>query len=236
MQGKRILVVDDDANVLRIVERALMQAGAQVYTAADGREGLTQFYAHRPDLVILDVMMPDIDGWAVCARLRQLSDVPIMMLTALGSNNLIVQGLRGGADDYVTKPFTIEVLMARVEALLRRAKSSAPPERVDAYRDDYLAIELEQRRVLVRGKPIKLTAKEYQLLTYLLRNAGCVLSAQQILEKIWGWEYRDNLEYLYVYISNLRKKLEKNAKRPRYLLSEPGVGYWFEVQPKPDML
>jgi len=193
-------------------------------------EGLTQFYACRPDLVILDVMMPDIDGWDTCARLRQISDVPILMLSALGGDGHIVRGLRCGADDYVGKPFTTDVLLARIEALLRRAASSSYPERPLAYCDDYLSIEMDKRRVLVRGEPVKLTAKEYQLLTYLLRNAGRILSAEQILEKIWGWEYRDHAEYLYVYISNLRKKLEENAKQPRYLRNESGLGYWFEVQ------
>ncbi len=130
----------------------------------------------------------------------------------------------------MSKPFAVDVLIARVEALLRRATSSSPSEKSQAYRDDYLTIELDKRRVLVRDKPVKLTAKEYQLLTYLLRNAGCILSAEQILEKIWGWEYRDHAEYLYVYISNLRRKLEENTKRPRYLRNESGVGYWFEVQ------
>lgn len=230
MQGKRILVIDDDPHVLRMVNLTLSKQGAQVYTAANGMEGLTQFYACRPDLVILDVMMPDIDGWDICARLRQISDVPILMLSALGGDNHIVRGLKCGADDYVSKPFAVDVLIARVEGLLRRATLSPPSETLQAYRDDYLTIELDKRRVLVQGKPVKLTAKEYQLLTYLLRNAGRILSAEQILEKIWGWEYRDHAEYLYVYISNLRKKLEENARRPRYLRNESGVGYWFEVQ------
>lgn len=230
MQGKRILIIDDDPHVLRMVELTLSKQGAQVCTASDGTEGLSQFYACRPDLVILDVMMPDIEGWDICARLRQLSGIPILMLSALGSDSNIVRGLRCGADDYMSKPFAVDVLIARVEALLRRATSSSPSEKSQAYRDDYLTIELDKRRVLVRDKPVKLTAKEYQLLTYLLRNAGCILSAEQILEKIWGWEYRDHAEYLYVYISNLRRKLEENTKRPRYLRNESGVGYWFEVQ------
>jgi len=193
-------------------------------------EGLAQFYACRPDLVILDVMMPDIDGWDICTRLRQISDVPILMLSALGSDGHIVRGLKCGADDYVSKPFAADVLITRVEALLRRAAlSSASGE---AYRDEYLTIELDKRRVLVQGKPVKLTGKEYQLLTYLVRNAGRILSAEQILERIWGWEYRNHSEYLYVYISNLRKKLEENAKQPKYLCNESGLGYWFEVQTK----
>ena len=230
MQGKRILVIDDDPHVLRMVKLILSKQGAQIHTAASGIEALTQFYACRPDLVVLDVMMPDIDGWDVCDRLRQVSDVPILMLSALGGDSDVVHGLKCGADDYVSKPFTDDVLIARVEALLRRAALSPPSEKHQAYRDDYLTIELDKRRVLVRGKPVKLTAKEYQLLTCLLRNAGRVLSAEQILEKIWGWEYRNHAEYLYVYVSNLRKKLEADPKRPKYLLNETGVGYWFEMQ------
>jgi DNA-binding response OmpR family regulator len=232
MEGKQILVIDDDPHVLRMVKLILAKQGAQIHTADCGTAALTQFYACRPDLVILDVMMPDIDGWDVCARLREISDVPVLMLSALGSNSHIVRGLKCGADDYLSKPFTDDVLIARVEALLRRANLSAPPDKVQTYRDDYLTIELDKRRVLVRGKPVKLTAKEYQVLTCLLRNAGRVLSAEQILEKIWGWEYRDHAEYLYVYVSNLRKKLEADPKRPKYLLNESGVGYWFEMQAK----
>ena len=232
MQGKRILVIDDDPHVLRMVKLILSKQGAQIHTAASGMEALTQFYACRPNLVVLDVMMPDIDGWDVCTRLRQVSDVPVLMLSALGGDGHVVRGLKCGADDYVSKPFTDDVLIARVEALLRRATLSPPSEKHQAYRDDYLTIELDKRRVLVRGKPVKLTAKEYQLLTCLLRNAGRVLSAEQILEKIWGWEYRDHAEYLYVYVSNLRKKLEADPKRPKYLLNESGVGYWFEMQAK----
>lgn len=230
MRGKRILVIDDDPHVLRMVKLTLSKQGAEIHTACNGMEGLSQFYAWRPNLIILDVMMPDIDGWDICARLRQISGVPILMLSALGGDGHIVRGLKCGADDYMGKPFTDDVLIARVEALLRRATLSSPSEKLQAYRDDYLTIELDKRRVLVRGEPVKLTAKEYQLLTYLLRNAGCVLSAEQILEKIWGWEYRDHAEYLYVYISNLRKKVEENAKRPRYLRNESGLGYWFELQ------
>lgn len=125
MQGKQILVIDDDPLVLRMVKHTLSKEGAQVYTGANGMQGLTQFYAHRPDLVILDVMMPDIDGWGICARLRQLSDVPILMLSAMGGDNHIVRGLRTGADDYVAKPFTVQVLLARVEALLRRTRAAS---------------------------------------------------------------------------------------------------------------
>ncbi|GAB4531807.1 MAG: hypothetical protein Kow0063_11510 [Anaerolineae bacterium] len=125
MQGKQILVIDDDPLVLRMVKHTLSKEGAQVHTGTNGMEGLTQFYAHRPDLVILDVMMPDTDGWGICARLRQLSDVPILMLSALGGDNHIVRGLRTGADDYLTKPFAVQVLLARVEALLRRAAAGS---------------------------------------------------------------------------------------------------------------
>lgn len=127
MQGKQILVIDDDPHVLRMVKLVLSNEGAQIHTASSGMEGLAQYYAHRPDLVILDVMMPEIDGWGICARLRQISDVPILMLSALGGDNHVVRGLKGGADDYISKPFADDVLIARVEALLRRATVSSLP-------------------------------------------------------------------------------------------------------------
>jgi two-component system KDP operon response regulator KdpE len=231
MEGKIILIIDDDPTLLGIAELIFSRAGGQVYTATSGQEGLCQFYAHRPDLVLLDVMMPDMDGWQVCERIRQLSDVPIIMLTALGQDDDIMRGLDCGADDYVTKPFSLKVLAARARAILRRAALPSVTEKPATYSNGYLTIDLGQRQVVVRGEPLKLTPTEYRLLAYLLRNAGRVLTFQQILESVWGWEYQGNAEYVHVYTSRLRQKLEEDPKNPQYLLTEHGVGYSFRKLP-----
>jgi DNA-binding response OmpR family regulator len=229
--GKTILVIDDDRNLLRLVEHTFSPTGALLYTAESGEEGLRRFYARQPDLVILDVMMPDMDGWQVCSRIREVSDVPIVFLTALGKELEVVRGLDCGAVDYVTKPFSPDILVARVRAALRRTDLASGQPKLPSYRDDYLTIDLEARRVLVRGKLVKLTATEYQLLAYLVQNSGRVLGFQQILEKVWGCEYQDSINYVHVYMSHLRNKLEEDPKNPCYLLTEHGVGYRFQRLP-----
>lgn len=233
IQDKKILVVDDDTDLLRLLVHSFSQAGAQVYIANGGEEGLQQFYLHRPDLVILDVMMPDLNGWQVCSRIRATSDVPIIFLSAIGGDDNVIQGLNGGAVDYVVKPFSPEVLKARAQAVLRQAVLSTAAGKPATYADDYLTIDLETHRVLVRGEPVKLTATEYRLLGYLVRNADQVLTFHQILENVWGWEYRDSINYTHVYLSHLRQKLEEDPKKPRYLLTEHGVGYRFR-KPTPN--
>jgi len=231
MHGRKVLLIDDDLPVLNMLEHTFLLAGAQVYAATNGHDALRLLFAQRPDLVILDVMMPDMDGWEVCARIRELSDVPIIFVSALGAEEDIVRALDSGAVDYVIKPFSLLVLLARARVALRRAERVAPAERPLTYRDDYLVIDLEQRQVLVRGQPVELTAIEFRLLAYLLQNAGWVLTFQQILEHVWGWECRDNVEYVHVYVWHLRKKLEEDPKNPCYLLTEHGVGYRFQKLP-----
>jgi DNA-binding response OmpR family regulator len=228
MYGRKILVIDDDADLRQIVTSAFSVTGAQVYTAAGGPEGLRQFYAHQPDLVILDLMMPDMDGWEVCRQIRRLSDVPLIMLTALSQEERVIEGFTCGADDYVIKPFNPEILLVRAEAVLRRSTSPSQCQETGTYRDDYLTIDLDQHRVLVNGAPVKLTPTEYRLLAYLLTNAGRVLTFRQILQNVWGEDYQDSVEYVHVHLSNLRQKLEPDPKRPRYLQSEYGLGYRFE--------
>jgi len=231
LDGKTILVIDDDRNLLRLVEHTFSRTGALLDTAETGEEGLRRFYARQPDLVILDVMMPEMDGWQVCSRIREVSDVPIVFLTALGKAVEIIRGLDCGAVDYVTKPFSPDILVARIRAALRRTDIASRRLKLPSYRDDYLTIDLEARQVLVRGKLVKLTATEYQLLAYLVQNAGRVLGFQQILENVWGCEYQDSINYVHVYMSHLRNKLEEDPKNPCYLLTEHGMGYRFQKSP-----
>ena len=226
MDGKKILVIDDDFYVRQLVKTAFAQEGAEVFVAADGQEGLRQFYKHQPDLVVIDLMMPEMDGWEASQRMLDMSDVPIIMLTSLHTDEDMIRGLDQGAIDYVTKPFSPKVLIARAKAALRHApaRTTQPP----VFQDEHLTIDLREQRVLVGGEPAKLTKTEYKLLTYLLRNAGRVLTFQQILEHVWGWEYLESIEYVHVYVSRLRQKLEENPKSPRYLITEYGLGYRFQ--------
>ncbi|HAJ38420.1 MAG TPA: DNA-binding response regulator [Chloroflexi bacterium] len=228
MPNITVLLVEDDPAILRMVQYLLTDEGMTVVTARNGLEGLRCFYAARPDLVILDLMMPELDGWETCQRIRELADVPILMLTARGQDEDMVRGLSTGADDYMVKPFSPEVLVARIQALLRRtgwAKEAATPV---VFSDERLQIDLEARRVTVAGKPIRLTATEFQLLAYLVANAGRVLTFRQILENVWGWEYQDDTQFARLYTWRLRQKLEQDPKNPNYILTEYGVGYRFE--------
>lgn len=231
MQGKKILVVDDDPKVCTIIAHTFAWAGAQVIVANNGLEALHQFFEHQPDLVILDIMLPDMEGWEICTRFLELAHVPIIFLSALGQEHEIIRGLESGAVDYVTKPFSPKLLLVRAQVALRRIAQSPPSNKVTSYDDGYLSLNLEQRRVLVKKKPIKLTVTEYRLLTYLFQNADRILTFQKILEHVWGWEYRDNINYIHVCISHLRRKLEADPNQPRYLHSERGIGYRFEKQP-----
>ena len=231
MRDKKILIIDDDINLCQLVKFAFSREGAEVFTAHDGRSGLQQFYKSQPDLIILDIRMPDIDGWETCRQIRNLSDVPVVMLTMLHRDDEIVKGLSYGADDFVTKPFSHEVLIARSKAVLRRTEQLNEKENQVAYSDDYLAIDLERRRVMVRGKAVQLTATEFRLLSLLLRNAGRVLTYEAILRQVWGDDYEGSTDYVQVYLSHLRRKIEEEPRKPRYLLTEHGVGYRFERMP-----
>ena len=228
LPDKTILVIDDEPDLLAIVKAVFSQAGAQVHTAIDGEEGLRKFYAHRPDVVILDLMMPNVDGWAVCRSIRQLADTPIILLTALSADHVVVDGLECGADDFITKPVNSNVLLARTRAVLRRTELPPPSKRATTYHDGYLTIDLAARRVLVREKPVTLSPIEYRLLGLLFRNAGRILSCEQILRNVWGEGYAGNADYVHVYIRHLRKKLEEDPTDPAYLLTEHGLGYRFE--------
>jgi two-component system KDP operon response regulator KdpE len=225
-----ILVIDDDKLTSRVISDQLTKDGYIVHIAPDGQEGLRQMYAHRPDLIILDLMMPKMDGWTTCRRIREVSNVPIIMLTAKDRPQDIIRGLDEGADEYVTKPFEVAVLGARVRAVLRRVAlpPTSPPREEVAYSDDYLTFNPVDRRVIVDGELVKLTPTEFNLLALLIKNAGRVLTYRRLLEQVWGWEYIDDVDYLRVYIWHLRRKLEPEPKNPRYVLTEHGVGYRFE--------
>lgn len=228
--AKKILVVDDEPAQLRLVEQILTGHGYEVVKAGSGQEAIRLLYEKKPDLVLLDVIMPEIDGWQTCRLIREVSDMPIIMLTGKrNSEDDIVRGLECGADEYLAKPVGSRELQARVRAALRRADrlSYRSESKKVLFANDYLTVDVAERRVTVGGERLKLTPREFRLLALLVENAGRVLSHQQVLENVWGWEYIDDVDYVRIYISHLRQKIEPDPSQPRYILTEPGVGYYF---------
>jgi DNA-binding response OmpR family regulator len=223
----KLLVIDDDHNLVEAIELYLNRVGYDIVTAADGLQGMQQMYSQRPDLIILDVMLPRMDGWETCRRIREISDVPIIMLTARGQESDRVMGLKLGADDYVAKPFSLKELEARVEAVLRRTRLAPPDKGRILYADDELVIDSERLEVSQRGERVQLTGTEQRLLFYLAENAGRVLANEQILEAVWGAEYVNEVDYVKLYIWRLRQKIEEDPQQPRYILTERGIGYRF---------
>lgn len=228
MQGKKILIIEDDVFVRSLIEETFNRAGAVTQSAPDGEVGLRRFYQFQPDLVTLDLMMPRTDGWETCRQIRRLADTPIIMLTALTDEAAEIRGLDMGAVDFVNKPFSPKVLLARARVALRKVAETSAVNTENGYRDEYLIVDIKSRRVLVREEPVGLTKLEYDLLSYLVLNKGRVLTHEQILDAVWGVGYEDNIDYVHVYMSKLRQKLERDPKKPTYLLSERGVGYRFE--------
>ncbi len=229
--NNKILIIDDDPAFLNLVEQVLTQKGYEVLKARSGREGLRLIFDQRPDLVLLDVAIPGVDGWQVCRRIREISDIPVIMITGRHkSEEDVVRGLDHGADDYITKPVGSRELVARVRAVLRRAElpSSQDIRQGVIYSDGFLTVDITERKIIADGKRIKLTPREFRLFTLLVENAGRILTHKQLLEKVWGWEYTDDLDYVRIYISHLRQKIEPDPSLPRYIITEPGVGYCFQ--------
>jgi DNA-binding response OmpR family regulator len=224
LKKNTVLVIDDDIRMLRMMKRMLELEGFQVIIANNGDMALKSFEKESPELVLLDIMMPDMDGYTVCHRIREFSQVPIIMVTAKGDDKEKVEGLNIGADDYVTKPFSASELAARVRALLRRTNTKyQPQEAVFKYKD--LTVDFASRRVMVDNSELKLTSTEYKLLSYISQNAGRVITPDQLLDKVWGEEYMGAPHLLQVNIARLRKKLGDDAKQPTYIITRPGIGY-----------
>ncbi len=221
MSGPRVLVVDDEPQILRALQMKLRGAGFSVDTAATAREALTKAGMRPPEAIILDVLLPDGSGTEVCKEVRRWSAVPIVVLSAVGEEREKIAALDAGADDYVTKPFSGDELLARLRAALRRAAPAAEPILVIGD----LAIDLEKRTVTVDGRAVSLTPIEYDLLKLLAENEGKLLTHPAILRAIWGPAYGEESNYLHVYVSHLRRKIEPDPARPRYILNQPGVGY-----------
>lgn len=226
-RNRVILVVDDEERMARFIRLNLEHDQFQVIEAYRGMKAIDAVRTAMPDLVLLDIMMPDMDGFEVLKIIRETSSVPVIMLTAKGEEDDRVHGLELGADDYITKPFSPRELTSRIKAVLRRTEISGGSTQEVIEVDDRLKIDLGRREVWVEGKTIKLRPTEYRLLYHLVQNAGWVLTYDQILSRVWGYEYRDEPHYVRLYINYLRQKLEKDPANPQYILTERGVGYRF---------
>lgn len=225
---QHILIVDDEPRMRRFVRMNLELEGFQVSEASDGLEAIRKARETLPDLVVLDVEMPQLDGFETLAEIRRTSPVPVIMLTVRSEEDERIKGLDLGADDYVTKPFSARELVSRINAVLRRVQLSSPPERssrIDV--DERLSVDLDRREVLVDREPVKLRPTEYRLLQYLVQNPGRMLSHEQLLSKVWGPEYVDDNQLLRLYVTYLRQKIEPEPSTPRYIFNERGVGYRF---------
>ncbi|MEA2008108.1 MAG: response regulator transcription factor [Chloroflexota bacterium] len=222
-----ILVVDDEKRMVRFIKLNLKQDGFRVLAAYNGSDALEEVRTQLPDLILLDVMMPDINGFEVLRKIREVNTVPVIMLTAKGEEEDRIRGLELGADDYVTKPFSPQELVSRVKAVLRRTKAFQE-EQIDVIEvDSRLKIDFSRREVWVEGKKVELRPTEYRLLYHLVKNAGWVSSHEKLLTQVWGFEYRDEPHYVRLYVNYLRKKLEENPSNPKYIITERGVGYRF---------
>jgi two-component system KDP operon response regulator KdpE len=223
---QRILIVDDERQITRVLSRGLTTRGYDVHVAADGEAALQTFSDWHPDLIVTDLSMPNMNGLELCRGLRAFSDVPIIILSVKGEERAKVEALDAGADDYVTKPFGIDELLARIRANLRRA-----PVAQDAVKDVLAAgdfsIQLAERKLTVKDRNVHLTPKEYDLLVYLLRHPGKVLTHHALLGAVWGGDYTGQTEYLRVFIGQLRKKIESDPANPKYIFTEPWIGYRF---------
>lgn len=226
----KLLLIEDDSNLVEALKLYLTTAGYDIATANDGREGLQKLFVERPDLVLLDIMMPKLDGWGVCSRIREVSNVPVIMLTARGQEEDKVRGLQMGADDYVSKPFSLRELEARIASVLRRSRLHVSGQDRVLYADDELVIDSERWEVSRGGQPVELTATERRLLFLLAENMGRVLPVSRILEGVWGQEYVNEVDYVKLYIWRLRQKIEPNPSKPTYIRTEHGVGYRFVKQ------
>jgi two-component system KDP operon response regulator KdpE len=229
--GARILVIDDESHIRRSLYINLERRGYAVEAAETGEEALASFSNRRPDVMIVDLVLPGINGVEVTKRIRQSSAVPIIVLSALGEERRKVEALEAGADDYMTKPFGMEELLARIRSLLRRAAGAQGPEPV--FVCGRMRVNFDRREVLLDQQPVKLTPTEYDLLKYMIEHAGKVLTHRMLLEAIWGEAYLEQAQYLRVFIGQLRRKIERTPGRPSFIITDPGVGYRFCTESEP---
>jgi two-component system KDP operon response regulator KdpE len=231
IKGK-ILLIEDDIEFTKLTQMWLQNAGYEVFTAGDGIEGMRHVYSSRPNLVLLDTMLPKMDGWEVCRRIREMSDIPVLMVTAKAQKTDRLKGFALGADDYIPKPVDFSELVARVQAVLRRSGSETHESELSSFRNGEIEIEWRSRQVWVRGKRVKLSPTEFKILACLIKNRGWIVTHEQLLEKAWGPNYIGDKSFVKLYIRYLRRKIEVNPHEPQLILTERGVGYQFAAQDK----
>ena len=227
LKDKLVLVVDDEARMVNFMRMNLELEGCRVISASNGREALDKAREEMPDVTLLDIMMPGMDGFETLRRLRTFSQVPVLILTAKDDEEDRIKGLELGADDYIGKPFSHRELVSRIRAVLRRHYATPPAPQTTVVVDERLTIDFARREVLVNGERVNLRPTEYRLLYHLVQNAGYVLTHEQLLTKVWGPEYRDETHYLRLYVTYLRQKIEEDPANPKYILTERGIGYRF---------
>ncbi|MBW3110998.1 response regulator transcription factor [Bacillus sp. MCCB 382] len=226
--AKKVLLVDDEENIVDVCSRYLIREGYDVSTASNGIEAIKRYHSFNPDIVILDIMMPEMDGWQVAEKIREDHDTPIIMLTALGQEKDRIYGLTIGADDYVTKPFSPRELLLRVKNVLRRTYSAAAEEQQDVLKWKDLQIDRNKRTVVSHGFEVEMTVKEFELLSLLAQHPSQVFSKSQLIETLWGYEYMGDANTINVHIRRLREKIEKDPSEPRWIKTVWGIGYKFE--------
>jgi DNA-binding response OmpR family regulator len=226
----KILIVEDDAEFSNLTRTWLQNSGYEVFTAGDGVEGMRRVYSSRPNLVLLDVNIPKMDGWEVCQHIREMSDIPVLMLTVNDRKADRLKGFTLGADDYITKPVDFDELLARVQAVLRRSDSAEQENKPPTFDNGEIEIDWGSRQVWVRGNRVKLSPTEFKIISCLIKNRGWIVTHEQLLEKAWGPNYVGDKSFVKLYIRYLRQKIEENPHKPRLILTERGVGYYFAMQ------
>jgi len=226
----KILLIDDDVEFSKLTQMWLQNAGYEVLTADDGVEGMRRVYSSRPNLVLVDGIIPKMDGWEICRRIRDMSDIPVLMVTVKNQKSDRLKGFGLGADDYITKPVDFSELVARVQAVLRRVGVDNPEDERSSFHNGEIEIEWRSRQVWVRGERVKLSPTEFRILACLVKNRGWIVTHDQLLEKGWGPNYIGDKSFVKLYIRYLRRKIEANPQKPRLILTERGVGYHFNVK------
>ncbi|HEY32759.1 MAG TPA: response regulator transcription factor [Dehalococcoidia bacterium] len=229
---ERVVVIDDDIEFLELIRTWLENAGYEALTAENGIEGLRRVYSSHPNLVLLDGNMPRMDGWELCRRIRDMTDIPIIMVTINGQTRDLLKGFDLGVDDYVTKPVDLNELMARIRAVLRRSQSTTRDEESSVFHGGDLVIDWKSHQIYVRGKQVKLSPTEFRVLSCLTKNQGWVVTHNQLLQKAWGADYIGDKSFVKLYVRYLRQKIERDPHKPELILTERGVGYRFSIQEK----
>jgi len=226
---EKILVVEDDAEFINLTSTWLQNSGYEVITAGDGAEGMRRVYSSRPDLVLLDANIPKMDGWEVCRRIRDMSDIPVLMVTVNSQKSDRLKGFTLGADDYITKPVDFHELIARIQAVLRRSGLAKNEDKHSTFNNGDIEIDWGSRQVWVRGKRIKLSPTEFKIISCLIKNRGWIVTHEQLLEKAWGPNYIGDKSFVKLYIRYIRQKIEENPHKPQIIMTERGVGYYFAM-------